>query len=93
MKYHAKMNDESFRMYVDLLGLKLVRTKRVQAPLLVLGAKEDSVISNHDVEKTAKAYNTKAEIFSNMAHDMMLEKGWKGVAERIMEWLTEKEIR
>lgn len=89
LKYHAKMNDESFRMYLDLLGLNLVRTKKIKTPLLVLGAKNDAVISNGDVEKTAKAYNSATEIFPNMAHDMMLEKGWRAVAERIMKWFEE----
>ncbi|MBL8102219.1 MAG: alpha/beta fold hydrolase, partial [Anaerolineales bacterium] len=92
LKYHANMNDESFRMYLDLLGLNLVNTKKVKTPLLVLGARDDTVISNGDVEKTAKAYNTQAEIFPNMAHDMMLEAGWKPVAERILNWLKEKGI-
>jgi len=27
-----------------------------------------------------------------MAHDMMLEAGWKSVAERILHWLQEKRI-
>lgn len=89
LKYHAKMNDESFRMYLDLLGLNLVRTKKIKTPLLVLGAREDTVISNGDVEKTAHAYNTTAEFFPHMAHDMMLEKGWQGVAERIMKCFEE----
>lgn len=92
LKYHKKMNDESFRMYLDLLGLNLVRTKKVGTPLLVLGAREDAVISNSDVEKTAKAYNTQADIFPNMAHDMMLEKGWQSVADKILFWLKERGI-
>lgn len=79
-------------MYLDLLGLNLVNTKKVKTPLLVLGARNDAVISNGDVEKTAKAYSTNAEFFPNMAHDMMLEKGWKPVAERILSWLKEKGI-
>lgn len=90
LKYQSKMNDESFRMYLDLLGLNLVSPKKVKTPLLVLGAKHDVVISNGDVEKTARAYNTTAEIFPNMAHDMMLEKDWKSVAERILKWLEER---
>ncbi len=90
LKYHARMNDESFRMYLDLLGLNLAHPKRIKTPLLVLGAQNDTVISNGDVEKTARAYNTSAEIFPDMAHDMMLEKGWKSVAERIDKWLGEK---
>lgn len=92
LKYHAKMNDESFRMYLDLLGLNLVRTKKIKTPLLVLGARDDTVISNGDVEKTARAYATTAEFFPHMAHDMMLEKGWQAVAERITKWLEEKKL-
>jgi alpha-beta hydrolase superfamily lysophospholipase len=36
---------------------------------------------------TARAYNTTAEIFQDMAHDMMLEPKWESVAERISVWL------
>ncbi len=92
LKYHAKMNDESFRMFIELLGLKLANPQKVKTPLLILGAENDTVIPPVDVHKTAHAYNTTAEIFPNMAHDMMLEKGWQAVAERIMGWLKEKGI-
>ena len=86
------MNDESFRMFIELLGLKLANPKRVKTSLLVLGAENDTVIPPVDVQKTARAYNTTAEIFPNMAHDMMLEKGWQDVAKRIMGWLKERGI-
>jgi len=91
-KYHAQMNDESLRMFLDLLGLNLAHPKRVKTPLLVLGAEKDTVIAPRDVHDTARAYGVKAEIFPNMAHDMMLEAGWKSVAERILHWLQEKRI-
>ena len=92
LDYHKYMNDESFRAFIDLLGLNLARPKRVKAPMLVLGAEKDTVISQRDVRATAKAYGTRAEFFPNMAHDMMLEAGWKPVAERILKWLQEKGI-
>jgi pimeloyl-ACP methyl ester carboxylesterase len=91
-KYHAKMCDESFRAYIDLMGLNLAHPKRVRSPLLVLGAEKDTVIPPGDVHKTARAYGINAEIFPNMAHDMMLEKNWRSVAERILSWLKEKGI-
>ena len=91
LKYHAKLNDESFRMYLDLLGLNLAKPQKIKTPLLVLGADRDTVIAMSDVQHTARVYNTKAEFFP-MAHDMMLEKGWRSVAERINEWLNEKGI-
>jgi alpha-beta hydrolase superfamily lysophospholipase len=92
LKYHAQMNDESFRMFLDLLGLNLAHPKRVKTPLLILGAEKDTVIAPSNVHATARAYGVQAEIFPNMAHDMMLEAGWKSVAERILNWLKEKGI-
>jgi alpha-beta hydrolase superfamily lysophospholipase len=92
VKYHAKFNDESFRMFMDLLGLNLANPKKVKTPLLILGAQFDNAIAPDQVHATARAYNVKAEIFPNMAHDMMVEAGWKSVAERILNWLQEKGI-
>ena len=89
-KYHARLNDESFRMFMDLLGLNLANPKKIKTPLLILGAEYDNAITPDQVHATARAYNVKAEIFPNMAHDMMLEKDWKSVAERILSWLKER---
>jgi pimeloyl-ACP methyl ester carboxylesterase len=58
-------------------------------PLLVLGAENDFFVSPTMVEATAKAYGARAEIFPDMAHAMMLEPGWQGVADRILRWLPE----
>jgi len=91
-KYHAQMNSESIRAYFDMLGLNLIHPQRVKTPLLALGAEDDAVISVNNVKSTAKAYGTRAEIFPKLAHDVMLEAGWKSVAERILEWLKEQEL-
>ena len=40
-------------------------------------------------QATARAYGTKAEIFPDMAHDMMLEASWQQVADRMLSWLAE----
>jgi pimeloyl-ACP methyl ester carboxylesterase len=92
LKYQAKLNDESFRMFVDLLGLSFAHPKRIKSPLLILGAQNDNAITPDQVHATARAYGLQAEIFPNMAHDMMVEKGWQSVAERILSWLKEKGI-
>lgn len=90
LKYHARMNDESFRAYLDLLGLNLAHPKRVKTPLLILGAEKDTVIPPGDVHATARAYGVKAEIIPGVAHDMMLEAGWRQAAARILNWLKER---
>lgn len=87
--YHSKLQNESFRSYLDELGLNLVRTKRVKTPLLIIGAENDAVIKPWLVQRTAEKYGTTAEIFPDMAHDVMLEAGWEKVAKRILEWLND----
>ncbi|MBI5840146.1 MAG: alpha/beta fold hydrolase [Chloroflexi bacterium] len=87
--YQKRLSDESFRSYLDELGLNLARPKQIKTPMLVIGAANDNVISHRDVEATARAYGTKAEFF-NMAHDVMLEANWKPAADRIIGWLQEK---
>jgi pimeloyl-ACP methyl ester carboxylesterase len=88
--YFARMQDESYRAYLDMMILNLPRPKRVKAPLLVLGAVNDKAISVGEVEATARAYGTQAELFPDMAHDMMLEAGWQAVADRVLSWLEEQ---
>jgi pimeloyl-ACP methyl ester carboxylesterase len=87
LKYAARLQEESSRIGIDCLLLKLPRPKRVTTPLLVLGADGDGAHTRREVLATARAYRTEAEIFPNMGHNMMLEPGWVAVAERIHAWL------
>ena len=89
--YQGRVQDESYRAFLDMLALDLVRTKRVnRVPMLVLGAEHDAIVTNRQIHRTAAVYGAEAEIFPNMAHDMMLEPGWQAVAERIDSWLTDR---
>jgi alpha-beta hydrolase superfamily lysophospholipase len=90
--YSSRLQDESYRAYLEMMGFILPQTKKVKTPLLVLGAEDDGLISNREVEATARAYGTRAEFFPNMAHDMMLEEGWRMVAGRILDWLNEHDL-
>ena len=58
--------------------------------MLVLGAAEDRTFIPSEVRRTGAAYGVDAEIFPQMAHDMMLERGWQAVAGRILGWLGER---
>ena len=49
-----------------------------------------TLFTPEEIHSTAGTYGTSAEIFPGMAHDMMLESGWKAVADRILGWLDEK---
>ena len=55
--------------------------------MLVLGAEDDRAFTQDEVRATARAYDTDAQFFPDMGHNMMLEPGWQAVAERITQWL------
>jgi pimeloyl-ACP methyl ester carboxylesterase len=88
--YQARMSDESYRGFLDILVLNLPKPERITTPMLVMGAANDTSFLPSQVEATARAYHTQAVIFPNMAHGMMLEEGWEAVAGRILAWLQEK---
>jgi pimeloyl-ACP methyl ester carboxylesterase len=88
--YWERLQDESFLGFLDMLALNLPRPEKIKTPLLVLGAEKDTVFTTDEVKTTAKAYNTEAEIFTGMAHDMMLEPDWRLVAERMAGWLRHR---
>ena len=87
LRHCARLGPESQRVTLDALGLNLPRPKRVTTPLLVLGAEQDGSVTTEEVHATSRAYGTTAEIFPDMGHNMMLEPGWRKVAERIDSWL------
>jgi pimeloyl-ACP methyl ester carboxylesterase len=88
----ARVQPEAVRAsLVDPL-FRRVRTTRVSTPMLVLGAADDGMVTNAEVRATAKAYNTDAEFFPDMGHNVMQEPGWAGVAQRIHAWLRTREL-
>jgi pimeloyl-ACP methyl ester carboxylesterase len=89
-KYAARLQEDSSRIGIDGLLLRLPRPKRVTVPLLVLGAEEDGAHTREEILATARAYGTEAEFFPDMGHNMMLEPGWAAVAERIDAWLSSR---
>jgi alpha-beta hydrolase superfamily lysophospholipase len=84
--YFARIQDESYLGFLDMLAFNLPNSEKVQTNMLVLGAENDRIFSRSEVEATAEAYGTRPRIFPNMAHDMMLEPGWKQVADEIIQW-------
>jgi pimeloyl-ACP methyl ester carboxylesterase len=90
--HFARIQNESYRAFIDMMVLSLPHPKRVNTPILVLGGGRDTIFNRKEVEATARAYHTKAEIFPNLAHDMMLEEGWQEVADRILGWLAEQGV-
>jgi pimeloyl-ACP methyl ester carboxylesterase len=91
-EYYAHIQNESFRMALEMAVLRLPRPGRVRTPLLVLGGGSDRIFTVSEHRKTAQAYKTEAIIYPNMAHDMMLERGWENAADQILSWLKSRNL-
>lgn len=89
LAYAKRLQDESYLGFLDMLALNLPQPRLVKAPMLVLGAAQDTIFHPGEIDATARAYRTQAVIFPDMAHDMMLDAGWQAAAERILSWLRE----
>ena len=88
-RHFARLQPDSFRMQFETL-FRLPRPARVKTPMLVLAAANDRVFSVAEQQATASAYGTQAQVFPNMAHNMMLEKNWQNVADTILGWLHDR---
>jgi alpha-beta hydrolase superfamily lysophospholipase len=89
-RYQRKLQDESFRAFLGMLALELPKPERIKSPIYVAGAVNDRIFSTAEMEKLARTYDTGAILFPDMAHDMMLEPGWKSVADSILGWLKQR---
>jgi pimeloyl-ACP methyl ester carboxylesterase len=88
--YWKLMQDESFMAFLDMVALDLPKPAKRKTPLLVLGVGRDNMVRPAEIEATARAYNTQAVFIPGVAHNSMLELGWKAVAEQILVWLKER---
>jgi pimeloyl-ACP methyl ester carboxylesterase len=91
-EYYDKLQDESYLSFLDMLFLAPIKPRLITSPVLVVAAENDRVFYRRDMRKTARAYNHKAVIMPDMAHDMMLEKDWRKAADVILDWLAGREL-
>jgi pimeloyl-ACP methyl ester carboxylesterase len=89
-EYHAKLQDESYSCFLDMLAFAPIRPQRVTTPVLVVGAENDNVFYRRDIRKTGRAYHHKAVILPGASHDIMLDKNWRRAADVILAWLELK---
>jgi pimeloyl-ACP methyl ester carboxylesterase len=91
-RVHACVQDDSFRALLDMLLLDLPQPRSAKpTPMLVLGA-DDFIVRARQVKATARAYGVEAQIFPEMRHAMMLDVGWRTVADSIAEWLDQRNL-
>jgi pimeloyl-ACP methyl ester carboxylesterase len=92
LAYWNQMQDESYLAFLDMVALDRPKPEKVKTPLLVLGVARDNMLTPSEIEATARAYDTRAEIIPDVAHNSMLDPRWQSVAERILAWLDERPV-
>lgn len=88
-KYWDSLNNESFRAFVDMMGLALPRASKADPslPKWIIGGEKDAIFPPPIIEKTAQAYGAKAKIYAGMGHNLMVDVGWEKVADDLKQWV------
>ncbi|KAG0569225.1 hypothetical protein KC19_6G075000 [Ceratodon purpureus] len=59
-------------------------------PVLVIGAENDFILDKQGIEETASFLGTKEVIVPGIAHDVMLDMGWRDAADVLKSWMQTK---
>jgi pimeloyl-ACP methyl ester carboxylesterase len=83
------INGESPRALMDLaLRLHWGLPARESPPMFVLGVQGDRICRPDDVVATAIHHGVTATVLPGLAHMLMLEPGWKAVADAVVDWIA-----
>lgn len=85
-KVMSSLQDESFLAFLEMVFLRLPKTKKFSVPVLIVGAEKDYLISVADTQRMAKRYGLTPHIIAKASHCVMLESGWEQVAEQIRKF-------
>lgn len=56
-------------------------------PVLVVGAENDFILDKQGIEETASFLGTKEVMVPGIAHDVMLDMGWRDAADVLKSWM------
>ena len=85
-KIVARLQDESFLAFLEMVFLRLPSRKDPPVPLMVIGAENDYLVSEKETRKMAISYGVAPVIIKGASHCLMLETGWEYTADLINEF-------
>jgi pimeloyl-ACP methyl ester carboxylesterase len=92
-RYQARAQDDSYRMYADLLmGRAEPRPRQPPPPVLVLAGDQDTTFPSSAYAAIARAYQTQPVVLPGLPHAMALDARWQVAADRILEWLEQQPL-
>jgi pimeloyl-ACP methyl ester carboxylesterase len=87
-----RVQDESVRALLDILGANRPTPDMVDTPMLVVAAGSDRLIPGSITKELARAYNADLLVIPGVEHAMMLDPRWRTVADGILGWLEERAL-
>jgi pimeloyl-ACP methyl ester carboxylesterase len=85
--YFSKMQDASFRSFMDVLFFAVPPKRKLPIPAVIFGAEKDGFFGPEIISHLARDYQTDFDILPQVAHDFMLEDNWELAAGRILGWI------
>ncbi|MCG6856792.1 MAG: alpha/beta hydrolase [Salaquimonas sp.] len=85
--FAAKLSDESYLGYLDMLGLGLAWRFDPGIPVMVVGAEKDFLFSPASQHATAQAYSGVHHIIDGAPHDLMLASQWQQAADLLVDFV------
>lgn len=85
----GRVEDESFRTYLQMMFLALPKPDRAETkpPMVILGGTDDRLFSIAEWQRTAEAWGGELHTLDDLPHDLMIAPGWKTVADALTDWL------
>jgi pimeloyl-ACP methyl ester carboxylesterase len=84
--YLANVQPESTRVAASMLVRRIPHPETIGTPIQVIGAGRDRLVPPEAVALTGRAYRTPPVMFDTMSHMLMLELGWRDVADTILRF-------
>ncbi|MEI6559237.1 MAG: alpha/beta hydrolase [Rhodospirillaceae bacterium] len=92
-QYESLFQSESQRVVIDMIAFDPFSWLPAPSlPVMVMGAKHDAFLTAAQVTATARAFGTRAMIFPEMAHGMMIEPDWQLAADAIATWIETQKL-
>jgi pimeloyl-ACP methyl ester carboxylesterase len=94
-RHFARLQESSFRAYLDWLMLALPDVRRIReraTPMLIVGGANDTLFPSKELVALGELYSADVTIIPDIAHNIMLEANWKAAADRIIGWIKERGV-
>ena len=85
--FAARLTDESYLGFLDMLAFDLPRRKPDALPMLIVGGGRDTIFPPDTQRHTARFHGCDCRIVEDAPHDGMLSRHWQAEAELFLAWM------